>query len=70
MAATVTDFPSTVSDVQAAFGVYAPYAMLGAGIALLMVPRWLRASIAVTLIAFGLVGIWPELLEGRASIRP
>ena len=57
-----------LGQVQAALGAYAPHVMLGAGVLLLMVPRWLRASIAVALIAFGLAGIWPELLEGGAPV--
>ena len=53
-----------------ALGAYAPHAMLAAGIALLMVPRWLRVCIAVALVMFGLVGIWPELLgEGAAATQ-
>lgn len=50
-------------------GAYSPHAMLAAGVALLMVPRWLRFSIAIALIMFGLVGIWPELL-GEAPPAP
>ena len=48
-------------------GEYAPHLMLGAGVALLIVPKWLRMCIAVALIAFGLAGIWPELLSTTAQ---
>ena len=51
-----------LASAAQAFSAYAPHAMLAAGVALLMVPRWLRFSIAIALIMFGLVGIWPELL--------
>ena len=37
--------------------------MLVAGIALIMVPRWLRWAIAVLLIALGLAGLFPELVQ-------
>ena len=57
-----------LGELQATFGAYAPYVMLAAGVLLLMVPRWLRAAIAVALIAFGLVGIWPELLDGGTPV--
>lgn len=36
--------------------------MLGAGILLIMVPRWIRWAIAVTMIAVGLSGLFPELI--------
>ena len=52
-----------------ALGVYAPHVMLVAGVALMIVPRWLRWSIAVTLIAFGLAGIWPELLDAPPTVE-
>ena len=58
-----------VEGLSHALGAYAPHAMLVAGIALLMVPRWLRFCIAVALIMFGLVGIWPGLLEGAPPVR-
>lgn len=51
-----------VARLAQTLGTYAPHLMLAAGVALLMVPRWLRFSIAVALIMIGLVGIWPELL--------
>ena len=47
---------------------HAPHVLLGAGVLLLLVPRWLRVSIAVAMIAFGLVGIWPELLDGGKPV--
>ena len=45
-----------------ALSQYAPHIMLAIGVALLLVPRWLRVCLAVALIALGLAGIWPELL--------
>ena len=59
---------TVLAQLQAVFGTYAPYVMLVAGVLLLMVPRWLRVCIAVALISFGLVGIWPELLDGGVPV--
>jgi len=36
--------------------------MLLAGIALIMVPKWMRWAIAVVMIALGLAGLFPKLL--------
>ena len=57
-----------IVGVPNVFGTYAPHVLLGAGVLLLLVPRWLRVSIAVAMIAFGLAGIWPELLEGETPV--
>ena len=57
-----TDTIQELAAAARALGDYAPHVMLVAGIALLVVPRWLRMAIAAGLIVFGLAGIWPELL--------
>jgi len=36
--------------------------LFGAGVALIIVPSWLRWGIAVLMIALGLVGFYPELI--------
>lgn len=38
--------------------------LLGGGIALLIVPTWIRWAIAVTMIGLGLAGLFPDLLGG------
>ena len=48
----LADYPQAVSGF-----------MQVAGIALIMVPRWLRWAIAVLLIALGLAGLFPELVQ-------
>ena len=36
--------------------------MLAGGIALILVPKWMRLGIAVLMIALGLAGLFPELV--------
>ncbi|MEP1209601.1 MAG: hypothetical protein ABJM29_01340 [Rhizobiaceae bacterium] len=48
----LADYPQAVS----AF-------MLAAGVALIMVPKWIRWAIAVLMIALGLAGLFPELVQ-------
>ena len=36
--------------------------LLGGGVLLIMVPRWMRWGIAVLMIALGLAGLFPELV--------
>ena len=48
----LADYPEAVS----AF-------MLAGGIALIMVPKWIRWAIAVLMIALGLAGLFPELVQ-------
>ena len=57
---------SPLAEAQAALGAWAPHVMLGAGVLLLVVPRWLRVCIAVALIALGLAGIRPDLVSDAA----
>ena len=57
-----------LAQAQNVFGAYAPHVLLGAGVLLLMVPRWLRVSIAVAMIGIGLAGIWPGLLDGGKPV--
>ena len=38
--------------------------LLIGGIALIMVPRWMRWAIAVAMIGLGLAGLFPQLVEG------
>ena len=48
----LADYPKAVSGF-----------MLLGGIALIMVPRWIRWAIAVLMIALGLAGLFPELVK-------
>ncbi len=48
----LTDYPKAVSIF-----------LLAAGVALIMVPRWMRFAIAVLMIALGLAGLFPELVQ-------
>ena len=45
-----------------------PAIMLASGIALIVTPRWVRWAIAAVLILFGMIGLWPGLLEPRAAV--
>jgi len=40
--------------------------LLVCGIALIMVPRWMRFAIAVLMIGLGLAGLFPELVAPAA----
>lgn len=51
-------------DILAAYPTAVSAFMLGAGIALIMVPKWMRWAIAVLMIALGLAGLFPELVGG------
>lgn len=42
---------------------FSPMVMLIAGIALLIVPTWIRWIIALILIFFGLAGLYPDLFD-------
>lgn len=46
-----------VADARTLYGF-----MLLAGVLLIMVPKWIRWAIAVTMIALGLAGLFPELI--------
>ena len=46
---------------------YSPGILIGAGVALLIVPAWIRYIIALGLIFLGLTQLYPELLSGGAA---
>jgi hypothetical protein len=48
----LADYPQAVSGF-----------MLLGGIALIMVPKWIRWAIAVLMIALGLAGLFPQLVQ-------
>ena len=48
----LADYPKAVS----AF-------LLAGGIALIVVPKWIRWAIAILMIALGLAGLFPELVQ-------
>ncbi len=45
---------------------YSPAILIGAGLALLIVPKWIRMIIALGLIFVGVTEMYPELLGGSA----
>jgi len=45
---------------------YSPGILIGAGLALLIVPAWIRYIIAFGLIFLGVTQLYPELLSGAA----
>jgi len=44
---------------------FSPGLLIGAGIALLIVPKWIRIVIALGLIFSGVTELYPELLTGQ-----
>jgi len=44
---------------------FSPGLLIGAGVALLIVPRWIRVIISVGLIFVGVTELYPELLTGQ-----
>ena len=49
-------------DLLAAYPKAVSIFLLTGGIALIMVPKWIRWAIAVLMIALGLAGLYPQLL--------
>ncbi|MEM8750357.1 MAG: DUF3096 domain-containing protein [Pseudomonadota bacterium] len=49
-------------DVFKAYPQAVSMFLLFAGIALIMVPKWIRWAIAVLMIGLGLAGLFPELV--------
>jgi len=49
-------------DLLAAYPKAVSIFMLVAGVALIIVPKWIRWAIAVAMIALGLAGLFPELV--------
>lgn len=47
-----------------------PLLLIIAGVALLIVPKWLRIIIAVGLIFIGVTQMYPELLAGVVESNP
>ncbi len=46
-----------------------PKILIGAGLALLIVPKWIRMIIALGLIFVGVTEMYPELLSGQVPVK-